>query len=155
SSNGRLGCISCHDPHAEPTPKEKTEYFRQRCLACHEKVTPCSVSPTVRREQNRDDNCVACHMPRSKTQIAHVAASDHRIPRRPPQTDASPKPLLSPGADGPPLIAFHHDLLDPADPEVGRALGIALMQLPTMQYFAESAKKRLAIQALPLLEQAP
>jgi PAS domain S-box-containing protein len=33
ASQGRLGCVSCHDPHEVPGPEEKTAYFRERCLA--------------------------------------------------------------------------------------------------------------------------
>ena len=35
ASRGRLGCISCHDPHQLPTPEEKVAYYRDRCLECH------------------------------------------------------------------------------------------------------------------------
>ncbi|MHC4880908.1 MAG: multiheme c-type cytochrome, partial [Planctomycetota bacterium] len=31
-SEGRLGCISCHDPHRIPAADEKFEFYRQRCL---------------------------------------------------------------------------------------------------------------------------
>ncbi len=37
ASQGRLGCVSCHDPHEVPEPDEKIAYFRERCLACHER----------------------------------------------------------------------------------------------------------------------
>ncbi len=35
ASEGRLGCISCHDPHVLPSAEEKTAYYRNRCLECH------------------------------------------------------------------------------------------------------------------------
>ena len=35
ASAGRLGCISCHDPHRLPRPEEAIDYYRQRCLECH------------------------------------------------------------------------------------------------------------------------
>ena len=35
ASEGRLGCISCHDPHRLPAPEEKVAYYRDRCLECH------------------------------------------------------------------------------------------------------------------------
>ena len=36
ASGGELGCISCHDPHRLPPPATKAEYYRGRCLECHE-----------------------------------------------------------------------------------------------------------------------
>src|SRR5262249_33498948 len=30
-----LTCATCHDPHAGPSPSERMEYFREKCLACH------------------------------------------------------------------------------------------------------------------------
>ena len=35
ASRGKLGCISCHDPHDQPAPEAKAAYFRDRCLECH------------------------------------------------------------------------------------------------------------------------
>jgi hypothetical protein len=32
---GRLGCISCHDPHAVPAEQERVGFYRRRCLECH------------------------------------------------------------------------------------------------------------------------
>ena len=34
ASRGRLGCLSCHDPHEVPEPSEKVAYFRERCPNC-------------------------------------------------------------------------------------------------------------------------
>jgi tetratricopeptide (TPR) repeat protein len=147
--------VSCHDPHALPASEETASYFRQRCLNCHAEQTPCSVPPEVRRKQEPDDSCVACHMPRSKTRIAHLAATDHRILRRPERAGEAPSSGFLPSSRELPLVAFHQNLVDPEDPEVSRALGVALMQLSAGQSFGEPFKGQLAEQALPLLARAP
>jgi hypothetical protein len=80
-SRGRLDCTSCHDPHQLPEPAEKVEYFRNRCLACHDQKD-CSLPEPARLAQSRENDCVQCHMQRTQsTDIAHVSATDHRIPR--------------------------------------------------------------------------
>ena len=35
ASGGKLGCITCHDPHVEPSREEAPGYFRNKCMACH------------------------------------------------------------------------------------------------------------------------
>jgi Flp pilus assembly protein TadD len=80
-STGRLDCVSCHDPHQVPTPQEKIAFFRQRCLDCHEQ-SGCKLPRTDRLAQTKEDDCVQCHMPRSKSvDIVHTATTDHRIVR--------------------------------------------------------------------------
>ncbi len=124
ASQGRLGCISCHDPHQAPAAHEKTAYFRQQCLACHE-TQPCSMPVPARLSQSRDDSCIECHMPRSETiEIRHAATTDHRIPRKPP---------IAPGADTPsaarglPLVLLNGDRLGLDELEsLQRELAIAL-----------------------------
>jgi hypothetical protein len=94
-SNRDLGCISCHDPHFLPPEKEKVDHYRQRCLQCHHDKG-CTASTTDRNKTRPADNCIQCHMPRFPTaDIAHTAATDHRIRKRPdkslPETN-SPSP---------------------------------------------------------------
>ena len=82
TSQGELGCISCHDPHRLPAPSIKAAYFRERCLECHEKKG-CALPLAERQARGRGEDCIACHMPRSNTTIVpHVAATDHRIHAR-------------------------------------------------------------------------
>ncbi len=93
ASNGRLGCISCHDPHVEPARAEAPAYFKQKCLACHTKKS-CSLPLAQRRQSTPPDDCAGCHMPkREVTEIRHASITNHRI-------------LAQPG-EGFPEEAFH------------------------------------------------
>ena len=75
ASQGKLGCLSCHDPHAERTD------YRSRCLQCHAS-RPCVAAAATRRATSPPDNCVMCHMPRSPlNRVAHIAHTNHRILR--------------------------------------------------------------------------
>src|SRR6267143_2241134 len=78
-SGGRLGCISCHDPHVQPAPRETAAYFRQKCLACHTEKS-CAVPLSLRQHQAPPDDCAGCHMPkRDVTVISHSVLTNHRI----------------------------------------------------------------------------
>lgn len=78
SSGGRLKCITCHDPHFQPTTQQAVGYYRKRCLTCH-MVTSCGL-PLLARSKENDDNCFGCHMPRTGVKfVAHAAVTNHRI----------------------------------------------------------------------------
>lgn len=80
-SDGRFGCISCHDPHEVPAESERVAFYRDRCLACHQEH-PCSLLPSER--EPLDDSCIACHMPPvNSSNITHVSQTDHRVLKRP------------------------------------------------------------------------
>jgi tetratricopeptide (TPR) repeat protein len=71
-----MSCISCHDPHYEPSAAERVSYYRQKCLACH----GAKFGTTHRIDQ---PDCTACHMPSFlSTDVAHTEVTDHRILRR-------------------------------------------------------------------------
>jgi Flp pilus assembly protein TadD len=122
-SEGRLSCTSCHDPHEVPAPQEKTAYFRQQCVTCHEK-RGCSLPDPVRLAESHDDNCVQCHMPRSTTaDIVHTATTDHRILRTYKQLLAEP----TRAAPALPLVLLNGDGLPSSEVELlERELAIAL-----------------------------
>lgn len=80
-SEGAMGCISCHNPHGLPALETQTAFYRDRCYKCHER-DDCVESVDVRNQ--RDNSCVACHMPhRTSNNISHVTQTDHRILRKP------------------------------------------------------------------------
>jgi hypothetical protein len=122
----KLGCTSCHDPHVQPEPGERVAFYRGRCLACHQDPGPgCSLPAPVRLRQRPDDSCIACHMPLfGPADVAHTAATNHSVPRRPPD----PVPARDDGLGPmllPPLAPFHPRPEN--DPDRARDLGVALV----------------------------
>jgi hypothetical protein len=147
---GRLGCISCHDPHRLPSPEERTTYYRNRCLECHATSAKCSLAESARRERSHDDSCIQCHMPRSAlSNVAHTAETNHSIPRRDDAGESLPIIASAPAADEWPLVPFSNELKTARRGEVDRELGIALAGLGAQQ---TGGKARLARLALPLLD---
>jgi hypothetical protein len=94
ASGALLSCLTCHDPHEQPSAAEAPAYFRGRCLGCHNDQD-CSIDLAVRRQQMPADNCTGCHMPKRPVErIAHSALTNHRIDRRPGGTPVRPAPNL-------------------------------------------------------------
>src|SRR5581483_4670077 len=81
-SAGKLSCLTCHDPHVEPSGTDAPAYFRRKCLECHS-VQSCRASLASRRATSPQDNCISCHMAkRSVKEVSHSALTNHRIPAR-------------------------------------------------------------------------
>ena len=89
---GGITCITCHDPHVSLSKDKRLANVRNVCLGCHEKAHF--------GDRRSAGDCVACHMPRRRTQdVVHVVMTDHRIERHPPPGD-----LLAPLAEREPVI---------------------------------------------------
>jgi predicted CXXCH cytochrome family protein len=71
-------CLTCHDPHGEPEPADRVGHYRAVCLKCH-RPEQCTVGHAHRAKESPDNNCVHCHMPRSSTEVPHVAFTHHRV----------------------------------------------------------------------------
>ncbi|MGH9745116.1 MAG: tetratricopeptide repeat protein [Candidatus Acidiferrales bacterium] len=79
SSGGRLGCITCHDPHVEPAKNDAPAYYREKCLSCHNEKS-CALPSSVRQRRTPPNDCAGCHMPKRSVQtIAHAVLTNHRI----------------------------------------------------------------------------
>lgn len=79
ASGGKMSCITCHDPHFEPTAAQAPAYYRKKCLACHTEKS-CSLALSARLRKSPPDDCAGCHMPRQNLQkISHSALTNHRI----------------------------------------------------------------------------
>jgi Tfp pilus assembly protein PilF len=83
AGGGRLRCITCHDPHVEPSREEAPAYFAAKCLTCHTNQS-CKLPIATRMQQKPANNCIGCHMPKRDIQvISHSSATNHRILARP------------------------------------------------------------------------
>jgi Flp pilus assembly protein TadD len=157
ASGGELGCISCHDPHRLPPPATKVEYYRSRCLACHE-WRGCALPAAERQSRGPGENCIACHMPRpAVAEIPHTVTTDHRIPRV--SGAAKPRPARSrevPGLPGEFVPRdYHWDLMTVEERrEAARDRGVALELAAQTLSAAPPLARLAATQAVPLLEAA-
>jgi tetratricopeptide (TPR) repeat protein len=126
-SEGRMSCLTCHDPHAKVPAESAAEHYRSRCLTCHD-VHDC---PNCRPsgvhgppdEGVASQNCVRCHMPPRRAQdVVHTVMTDHRIQRGPPrdswtaplrerepETGPPPKPYWADRQS--PMLDLHLDIL--------------------------------------------
>ncbi len=69
-SEGRLSCLTCHDPHRKVTD---AAHYRKACMSCH--ANPHRVN----------EDCTSCHMPKRRPQdVVHTVMTDHLIRRMPP-----------------------------------------------------------------------
>jgi hypothetical protein len=150
-SGGKLGCISCHDPHSLPDPKERLAHFRNRCLQCHADAG-CRLPEHERLKQNPADSCIDCHMPKAESaNIAHMAVTDHRIVRRQGYNPPTPE-RLRPGGEFP-VILFHGHLPGAKGDDERRNLGLMATDMATRPG-PPQVQRMIAARAEPILRQA-
>jgi len=74
----KMTCITCHNPHEEQT----TSHYNGVCAQCHQSLPAAHTKAA---------DCVACHMPKRRTQdVIHAVMTDHYIQRRPPANLLAP-----------------------------------------------------------------
>lgn len=82
-SQARLGCTSCHDPHAPAPSENRAQYYANRCNVCHSD-RGCSLPAAEQQAAPAGGSCIHCHMPAdTQTNVPHTAQTDHRILRQP------------------------------------------------------------------------
>jgi len=145
ASNGRMGCITCHNPHFQPHGDQAADFFRRRCLTCHS--TESCRGPLAQRQASLPpDSCILCHMPkRPPENIGHSSLTDHRILRTP--SEIPPVPL---GAAPAPPVDLIYNTRPPDSGETQTNLrNLALAYAQVAAHYPELGEKGLAI-----LEQA-
>jgi predicted CXXCH cytochrome family protein len=139
--NGRLGCVSCHDPHTIPSPERRVEFYRERCLNCHGDTDPECLQPLERRrEVTSDDSCIDCHMPRiPANDVPHTSQTDHRVLRAYDETSHEH------AARNPGLRIFGDELLPQADRDraLGMMMAIRAEEIGELRIFASEAIQKL------------
>jgi hypothetical protein len=78
-SDGKLSCLSCHDPHVQPAKPDAAAYYRKKCMGCHTDSS-CALPVQARLRLKPPNDCAGCHMPKRDVKvIAHSALTNHRI----------------------------------------------------------------------------
>lgn len=142
-SAGRLGCISCHDPHARPSAELRDDFYRQRCLKCHDD-RGCALPEELRNAEPARGSCIQCHMPRfDLATIPHTALVDHRMLR-----DPNAVTLLDAPSDPEKLPVFAESTTQLSEEEVQRARALVLATLASGRNDVKLAQR--ALDLLPL-----
>jgi predicted CXXCH cytochrome family protein len=82
-SMGKLRCTTCHDPHDIPRGETAAAKYNGICGSCHQSVVKAAAGP-----HKTSADCIACHMPKRRTDDAvHIVTTDHRIVRLKPPGD--------------------------------------------------------------------
>lgn len=143
-SAGKLGCISCHDPHSHTKPANRVQWYRERCLQCHtDQTTNCAVPIAERDASEFGNSCIDCHMPRlAATDVPHTSQTDHRIIRSP----QSPPTRGTETRAG--YLIFDSDAVTVPDLEIRRAKTLLAARLAL-----RANDPILAAEVIPELEQ--
>ncbi len=120
----RLWCGTCHDPHFVPKPGERAEWFRQKCLGCHDNGA-CGETNAARAALQ--DDCTACHMTKSTvTDAQHVVYTDHSIPKK-------ARPAVAPASEKLELVGFGGGSASARDTALAYGIAASRTQDPALR----------------------
>ena len=123
---GGVTCTTCHNPHDAGAGANASDRYNAICRQCHTALT----ARINAREHTASNDCVACHMPKRRTQdVVHAVMTDHYIQRRKPDRDllaGIPEPY-GPGLIYHGEVAPYDDSWFPRTPE--NELYLALAQV--------------------------
>lgn len=120
----RFSCLTCHNPHSEPAGKELRAHYVQVCTTCHQPAA-CGVSPEQRQRESPENDCAACHMPSTPTDIPHLAFTHHRVAIHDRTKTIAADPAPQALGELRPLL----DISDVSESERNRLLGMAYQEL--------------------------
>jgi len=127
-SQGKLECLTCHDPHVTVYRKDRpADFFTAKCLGCHAKEA-CPAPQAARRATSPPDDCVACHMRKGEpSDHRHADFTDHWIRKR---IDEPRQPRST--FEVTPYLPQEFALLPPADRAyyTGRAISLRARSIP-------------------------
>lgn len=134
ASRDRLWCGTCHSIHSPPLLQQRGEWFRRKCLSCHQSGD-CRGSAKLR--ETSGDQCTGCHMPKAQSlEAEHSVFTDHSIPR-----EVLRQPMVVKADTEIELVSFWGDQAAP------RELGLAYAQLGV-----RLQDKKRVVQAVELLK---
>ncbi|MBS1834522.1 MAG: tetratricopeptide repeat protein [Acidobacteria bacterium] len=83
SSNNKMLCTTCHDPHHAPRGADAVNHYDNACRQCHSGALSKASHPAA-----KVTGCADCHMPKRRTEdVIHVVMTDHLISRTKPAGD--------------------------------------------------------------------
>jgi hypothetical protein len=136
ASGDQLWCGTCHAVHSPPAPPQRGEWFRRKCLSCHQS-SDCRGPVNLRG--TKGDHCTDCHMPKARSlEAEHSVFTDHSIPR-----EVRRQPVFTERDAEGELVSFW------GDPEEPRELGLAYAQLGV-----RLQDKKRVVRAVELLKAA-
>ena len=135
-----MRCITCHDPHVEPTGADIPAFYNAKCLTCHT-TQSCTEKQETRHATLTTtkvaDNCISCHMPKRDVKvISHSSITNHRILARPDEPFPD-EAFAQTTAAMPDLIH-----LNPAGPRADKSKVPAPPALIRLQAYAELLSKK-------------
>jgi predicted CXXCH cytochrome family protein len=90
-----LRCTTCHDPHDIPHGPAAAAHYNAICEQCH----AAKLARTAAGPHAKGADCIACHMPKRRTDdVVHAVMTDHLIQRR-IQRQKAAGDLLAPKAE--------------------------------------------------------